>query len=68
MIEGPVEALAIGDDPELEDAHAEAAGFDPRGSASEYVYLRIAPRLVLAWREENELADRVVMRDGSWLA
>src|ERR1022692_363823 len=29
IVEGPVEAIAIGADAELEDAHARATGFDP---------------------------------------
>ena len=36
--------------------------------ADEYVYLRITPRAMQAWREVNELAGRWVMRDGEWLA
>jgi hypothetical protein len=67
IIEGPAEALPIGTDPELEDAHAEAAGFDPREEPQEYVYLRVTPREILAWREANELPGRRLMRDGAWL-
>ncbi len=50
------------------DRFAERAGFDPRELDSPYVYLRVTPRRVQAWREENELAEREVMRDGRWLA
>jgi Pyridoxamine 5'-phosphate oxidase len=67
IVEGTVEALPIGADPELEDAHARSAGFDPRTLRDEYVYLRITPQEIQAWRESNELAGRVVMRDGAWL-
>jgi pyridoxamine 5'-phosphate oxidase-like protein len=67
IVEGPVEALPIGADPALEDAHAAATGFDPRVEPEEYVYLRIAPQEVLAWRESNELAGRRLMRKGEWL-
>jgi Pyridoxamine 5'-phosphate oxidase len=67
IIEGPVEAITIGADPELEDAHALAAGFDPRTLAEEYVYLRITPHEIQAWREANELEGRYVMRGGTWL-
>jgi len=31
-------------------------------------YFRITPRRIQAWREENELAGRDLMRDGCWLA
>jgi hypothetical protein len=67
IVEGPVEAIPIGADPELEDAHALAAGFDPRTLADEYVYLRITPHEIQAWREANELEGRFVMRGGAWL-
>jgi hypothetical protein len=67
IVEGPVEAIAIGAAEELADAHAQATGFDPRTLASEYVYLRITPHTIQAWRESNELAGRDLMRDGHWL-
>jgi nitroimidazol reductase NimA-like FMN-containing flavoprotein (pyridoxamine 5'-phosphate oxidase superfamily) len=67
MVEGAVEELPLGADPALEDAHAAATGFDPRTLADEYVYLRIAPRTIRAWREANELDGRLLMRDGRWL-
>lgn len=67
IVEGAVEAAPIGADPEREDAHAQATGFDPRTLSEDYVYLRITPRTIQAWREANELAGRVLMRDGRWL-
>jgi hypothetical protein len=67
VIEGPVEAISIGADVALEDAHARATGFDPRTLAAEYVYLRLTPHRIQAWREVNELAGRDLMRDGRWL-
>jgi pyridoxamine 5'-phosphate oxidase-like protein len=67
IVEGTVETLAIGTDPGLEDAHAAATGFDPRAGAEEYVYLRITPREIQAWREANELSGRQLMRAGRWL-
>ena len=67
IVEGTVEALPIGVNPELEDSHARSAGFDPRTLSDEYVYLRITPQEIQAWRESNELAGRVLMRDGAWL-
>jgi hypothetical protein len=68
IVEGPVEAIVIGADAELEDAHARATGFDPRTLASEYVYLQITPQTIQAWREANEIAGRDVLRGGRWLA
>ena len=48
------------------DAFAEKAGFDPRPLAG-YLYFRLTPTKIQAWREVNELKDRVLLRDGSWL-
>jgi hypothetical protein len=67
IIEGPVEAIPIGKDSALEDAHAQATGFDPRTLADEYIYLRITPHTMQAWREANELEGRQLMRKGEWL-
>ncbi|MGH2996629.1 MAG: pyridoxamine 5'-phosphate oxidase family protein [Gaiellaceae bacterium] len=67
IIEGPVEAIPIGTDIRLEEAHAQATGFDPRTLADEYVYLRITPHSIQAWREANELEERQLMRRGEWL-
>jgi hypothetical protein len=60
----PASAVAA----DLADAFAMAAGFDPRRSKAEYVYISLTPRRIQAWREENELAGREIMRDGQWLA
>ena len=67
MIDGTVEVLATGADPRLEDAHAASTGFDPRTEPDDYVYLRITPVAIQAWREANELAERQLMRSGAWL-
>jgi len=64
LIHGLVE---VGADPEVQERHARASGFDPR-TLDDYAYLRITPRAIQAWREVNELAGRWVMRDGEWLA
>lgn len=49
------------------DAFAAKTGFDPRHNPDTYRYFRITPQRVRAWREENELAGRDVMRGGAWL-
>ena len=67
IVEGPVEAIPLGTDARLEDAHARATGFDPRTLPERYVYLRITPRNIQAWREANELDDRQLMCEGEWL-
>lgn len=68
LVEGPVEIVSRADLPgETADAFAAAAGFDPRELSSDYVYLRVRPDLIQAWREANELPGRDLMRDGRWL-
>ncbi|MFF0792400.1 pyridoxamine 5'-phosphate oxidase family protein [Streptomyces spiralis] len=49
------------------DAFAAKTGFDPRKLDEPYQYFRIRPRRIQAWRESNELAGRMLMRDGVWL-
>jgi hypothetical protein len=67
LIEGTVDgAQAATDVPaETGDAFAAKTGFDPR-ELTGYLYFRIRPRRVQAWREVNELAGRELMRDGHW--
>jgi len=67
MIEGTVDtAQAATDLPaETGDAFAAKTGFDPRELAG-YLYFRIRPERIQAWREANELAGRELMRDGHW--
>jgi hypothetical protein len=57
---GPVRA-------KLADAFA-AKLWDARASAARYAYFRVTPQRIQAWREENELAARDLMRNGRWLA
>lgn len=48
-------------------AFAGKFGWDPRREEGSFVYIRVVPRTVRAWRGEPELRGRVVMRDGTWL-
>ena len=68
VIEGTVSALAATEIPsEVGDAFAAKAGFDPRGLSGSYLYFRIHPQRVQAWREANELQGRELMRGGRWV-
>lgn len=68
LIEGTAHLLASGDiTREIGDAFAQKTGFDPRELTTPYVYFRIAPQRLQAWREANELPGRDLMRDGEWL-
>ena len=67
LVNGVVEAFTLETVPaELADAFAHKL-WDPREETARYAYFRITPRRIQAWREENELAGRDLMRDGRWL-
>jgi hypothetical protein len=68
MVEGTVETVQPGELTE-QDAELFAAktGFDPRRLATPYLYFRVVPRRVQAWREADELDGRELMCDGRWL-
>ncbi|MGI8827051.1 MAG: pyridoxamine 5'-phosphate oxidase family protein [Chloroflexota bacterium] len=68
LIEGTVQALAATEIPnEVGDAFAAKTGFDPRRLSSTYLYFRIHPQRLQAWRGANELEDRELMLGGRWL-
>jgi hypothetical protein len=48
------------------EAFAVKAGFDPRPLPN-YPFFRVTPTRIQAWREVNELKDRVLMDDGVWV-
>jgi len=61
------ETVQPGDLTESEgDAFAEKAGFDAR-PLSNYLYFRATPTKIQAWREVEELKDRVLMESATWL-
>ncbi|MCX4767033.1 pyridoxamine 5'-phosphate oxidase family protein [Streptomyces sp. NBC_01275] len=68
MIEGAVVAVPPAELPE-EDAEifAGKTGFDPRELAEPYLYFRVRPVRMQAWREADEIEGRELMRDGEWL-
>jgi hypothetical protein len=68
ILEGPVELIPLDAAGALADAFAEKTAFDPRTLEEDYVYIRLTPRRIQAWREADELVGRDVMRKGRWLA
>ncbi|MDQ0746296.1 nitroimidazol reductase NimA-like FMN-containing flavoprotein (pyridoxamine 5'-phosphate oxidase superfamily) [Streptomyces africanus] len=68
LVDGTVETVQPGELTE-QDAELFAAktGFDPRRLATPYLYFRVVPQRVQAWREADELDGRELMRDGRWL-
>jgi hypothetical protein len=68
LIDGTAEAFTLETVPDaLADAYA-ARCWDARKEPERQAYFRITPRRIQAWREVNELAGRLLMRDGRWLA
>jgi hypothetical protein len=68
LIEGTVQTLPMAAIDEARgDAFAAHTGFDPRTLTTRYHWYRVTPRRVQAWREEEELEGRDLMRDGHWL-
>ena len=67
MIDGTMHAAqAAADIPAgTGDAFAAKTGFDPR-ELTGYLYFRIRPQRIQAWREANELEGRELMRNGRW--
>ena len=68
MIEGTVEILEMNALPgDLGDRFAARTGFDPRTLETRYLWFRVSPVRIDAWREADELQGRALMRDGRWL-
>lgn len=60
--------IGVADVPEdLAERYAAQADWDPRREGAGYVYMVLRPKRIQAWREENELAGRTLMRGGAWL-
>ena len=64
-ITGTAETLEAVDQAEG-DAFAAKAGFDPRPLPN-YPFFRVTPTKIQAWREVNELKNRVLLDNGTWL-
>lgn len=63
-VTGTVETAEVS---EAEGAEfAAKAGFDPRPLPN-YPFFRVTPTKIQAWREVDELKDRVLMDEGRWL-
>lgn len=68
MVDGSVEAIPTGElDPAEADRFARRTGFDPRETTSSYLFFRVVPSRIQAWREENELRGRDVLVAGRWV-
>ncbi len=62
------EAVGLEDaPPSLAERYADQADWDPRTAAGRYLFIKLRPVRVQAWREANELTGRTLMRQGSWI-
>ncbi len=67
LIDAVVEdVVAVGEAAELADRYRAQADWDPRSAGDGYVFIRLRPERLQAWREANELAGRTLMRSGAW--
>lgn len=68
LIAGTVEVVTPDELPdEVGDAFAAKTGFDPRRLVGPYLYFRIRPQRLQAWREADELEGRELMHGGRWV-
>jgi general stress protein 26 len=68
LLQGQAECFSDRSVPEdAADAFADKFGWDPRADEGPFLYIRVTPSTVLAWRGEPELRGRVIMREGAWL-
>jgi len=65
VLERLIGVADVGED--FAEHYAAQADWDPRRAGTEYAYLVLRPMRIQAWREENELAGRTLMRVGAWL-
>ncbi|MET9078325.1 pyridoxamine 5'-phosphate oxidase family protein [Streptomyces sp. NPDC004232] len=68
LLQGEAEAFSDREVPAgAAEAYTGKFGWDPRAEDGPFVYLRVVPKTVRAWRGEPELRGRLLMRDGVWL-
>ena len=61
------EVVGVGEAGELADQYRAQADWDPRSAGDSYVFIRLRPERLQAWREANELDGRTLMRRGAWI-
>lgn len=68
VIDTAVETIPVPDAPEsVTSGFVAHTGWNPEDNDGDWVYLRLTPRRVQAWREADEIDGRTIMRDGCWL-
>jgi hypothetical protein len=67
MIDALLDRVAQLTDDALADGYAAQSDWDPRQAGGDYVYVVLRPDRIQAWRENNEIPGRTLMRNGKWL-
>ncbi|OLZ63793.1 pyridoxamine 5'-phosphate oxidase [Streptomyces sp. IMTB 2501] len=68
LLQGEAECFPDTEVPgEAAEAFTGKFGWDPRTEEGPFLYIRVVPKTVRAWRGEPELRGRLIMRDGTWL-
>ena len=63
-----VASISVAGAPEhLSSGFVARCGWDPASNDGDWVYLLLRPVRIQAWREEDEIEGRTLMRDGRWL-
>ena len=63
-----IESGAVEDSPDLCRGFAAAVGWDPREAGEGWVFFRLRPNRIQAFRGYDEIEDRDVMTRSRWLA
>ncbi len=67
MIDGTARITGpVRDDETLAAIFHERTRWDPRGDSGDWIFIRVTPSRMQAWRGVDEIADRTVMVDGIW--
>ena len=54
--------------PAIVGSYRERTGWEPGSDGGDWVYVLLTPTSIQVWRDVNEIAERTVMGDGTWLA
>lgn len=69
MIDGTARiAGLVADDAASATVFREKTGWDPSRDSGDWIFIRVTPSRMQAWREVDEIANRTVMVDGTWKA
>jgi hypothetical protein len=69
MIDAKASVVARQDaGPAIVGSYRERTGWEPGSDGGDWVYVLLKPIRIQVWRDVEEIADRTVMSDGTWLA